>query len=30
MDWKTVQTVVGANPNATITMISTISVDSKA
>lgn len=30
MDWKTVQTVVGANPNAMITMISTISVDSKA
>lgn len=30
MDWKTVQTVVGANPNAIVTMISTISVDSKA
>lgn len=30
MDWKTVQTVVGANPNAIVTMVSTISVDSKA
>ena len=30
MDWKTVQTVVGANPNAIVTMISTISVESKA
>lgn len=30
MDWKTVQTVVGSNPNAIITMISTVSADSKA
>lgn len=30
MDWRTVQTVVWANPNAIITMISTISPDSKA
>ena len=30
MDWKTVQTVMGSNPNAIVTMVSTLSVDTKA